>query len=72
MLLDPGMAAVYAPNGTILTQGQTAFRPTYADTLEKIADQGADVFYEGPIAQASVNAARAKGGILSLQDLKSV
>lgn len=68
--VDPVWAAVYAPNGTVLVAGQTAYRPTYAQTLEAIAKKGPDAFYEGPIAQATVAAAKAKGGILSLADLK--
>lgn len=70
MTIDAALAAVYAPNGTVLTYGQTAYRPTYAKTLETIAEQGAVAFYEGSIAQATVKAAKAGGGILTLQDLK--
>lgn len=61
---------MYAPNGTVLTEGQIAYRPTYAKTLETIANEGPDAFYKGSIAKASVAAAKAAGGILSLSDLK--
>ena len=69
---DPVWAAIYAPNGTLLVAGQTAYRPTYAKTLEVIAEKGPDAFYEGPIAEATVAAAKVRGGILSSTDLTGV
>ncbi|KAG8690782.1 hypothetical protein FRC09_011852 [Ceratobasidium sp. 395] len=36
---DPTWAAVYAPNGTVAVAGQTIHRPTYAKTLQKIANE---------------------------------
>lgn len=65
-------AAVYAPNGTVLVAGQTAYRPTYAATLETIGEKGPGAFYEGPIAEATVAAAQVRNGILSLSDLKGM
>ncbi|KAF8308059.1 gamma-glutamyltranspeptidase [Clavulina sp. PMI_390] len=70
ILSEPAWAAVFAPNGTTLKQGDTAYRPTFAKTLETIAVKGVDVFYEGPMANYTVTAARAAGGIISLADLK--
>lgn len=69
VLTDPTFAAVYAPNGTILTLGAKAYRPTYAKTLETIAAHGANAFYTGAIANASVRAAQARRGIITLEDL---
>ena len=66
---DPAWAAVYAPDGTPLGPNSTTTRPTLADTLEKMAKHGAKVMYSGDIANASVIAARERGGILSLDDL---
>ncbi|KAG8763918.1 hypothetical protein FRC12_008359 [Ceratobasidium sp. 428] len=67
---DPTWAAVYAPNGTVAVAGQTIHRPTYAKTLQKIANEGVSAFYTGPIAKRSIAKARANGGIITLDDLK--
>ncbi len=68
-----GEAAAYLfPGGTAITPGQTILNPAYADTLTRIAAEGAKGFYEGPVAEAMVAAARAgnRPGTLSLEDLK--
>lgn len=67
---DPTWAAVYAPNGTLAVAGQKLYRPTLANTLEKIAKNGPDVFYQGPIANRTIAAIKARGGIMTLNDLK--
>ncbi|KAF8526584.1 gamma-glutamyltranspeptidase [Hysterangium stoloniferum] len=66
---DPLWAEVYAPNGTLLKQGDICFRKRYADTLEKISEHGADIFYHGEIAVNTAAAAYARGGILTTSDL---
>ena len=68
-----GDAAAYLfPGGTPIAAGQTILNPAYADTLTRIAAEGARGFYEGPVAEAMVAAARAgnRPGTLSLEDLK--
>ncbi len=68
-----GEAASYlAPGGTPITEGQTLKNPAYADTLARIAAEGAKGFYEGPVAAAMVAAVQAGNspGTLSLADLK--
>lgn len=67
---DPTWAAVYAPNGTVAVAGQTIRRPTYAKTLQRIANEGVDAFYTGSIANNSIAKAQANGGIITLDDLK--
>lgn len=42
----------------------------YAPSLSEIAEQGYRTFYEGDLAQALVKDVRAKGGSLSMQDLR--
>ncbi|KAJ7457876.1 gamma-glutamyltranspeptidase [Mycena latifolia] len=69
ILKDPLWAEVYAPNGTLLKQGDTVYRKRYADTLEQIAEHGADAFYTGKIATNTAEAAFARGGILTTHDL---
>ncbi len=51
-----------APRARLLT-------PAYGETLKQIGRQGARVFYEGDIAADIVNAVRAKGGDLTMQDM---
>ncbi|KAF7339928.1 BZ3500-MvSof-1268-A1-R1-Chr11-3g03607 protein [Mycena venus] len=66
---EPLWAEAYAPNGTLLKQGDTCYRKRYADTLEQIAEYGADAFYTGKIATNIVEAAFARGGIITTDDL---
>ncbi|KAF9777737.1 gamma-glutamyltranspeptidase [Thelephora terrestris] len=68
---DPLWAEVYAPNGILLQQGDTAYRKRYANTLEIIAQQGADAFYTGSIAENIVSTASSNGGIITLDDLEN-
>ncbi|KAF8213404.1 gamma-glutamyltranspeptidase [Mycena galopus ATCC 62051] len=69
ILSDPLWGEVYAPNGTLLKQGDTAYRTRYADTLEQVAEHGADAFYTGRIATNIAEAAYARGGIITTHDL---
>lgn len=43
--------------------------PEQGEVLARIADQGAGAFYEGEVARAMVDAAGARGGVLTLADL---
>ncbi|WVQ97806.1 gamma-glutamyltransferase [Kwoniella sp. CBS 9459] len=70
MLTSPPWASIYAPRGPLLVEGEFIQRLNYAETLRKIADGGADAFYEGAMAESSVKTVGAAGGILSLDDLK--
>jgi gamma-glutamyltranspeptidase/glutathione hydrolase len=51
--------------------GERIRNPRYAATLKVIAAQGAQAFYEGPIAADIVRAAAARGGDLSEKDLSA-
>lgn len=66
---DPSWAIDFAPEGELLKAGDTMTRKRYADTLEAIAERGADAFYTGPIANATIIALRAQGGNMTLEDL---
>ncbi|XP_078585959.1 glutathione hydrolase 1 proenzyme-like [Branchiostoma floridae x Branchiostoma japonicum] len=60
---------VFAPNDRLFTAGQKMTRSDLADTLEQVAENGADVFYTGPIAESVVTAAHNTGGVINVQDL---
>ncbi|KIW30662.1 gamma-glutamyltransferase [Cladophialophora immunda] len=66
---DPNWAIDFAPNGTLLGTGDTITRKRYADTLEAIAQEGPDAFYQGPIAEATIAAVQAANGTMTLEDL---
>ncbi|KAL7931351.1 gamma-glutamyltranspeptidase [Trichoderma chlorosporum] len=68
---DPAWAIDFAPQGRLVRLGETMTRKRYADTLEAIANHGADAFYNGPIANATIRALKAAGGIMTLEDLKN-
>ncbi|KAI8886967.1 gamma-glutamyltranspeptidase [Backusella circina FSU 941] len=61
---------VYFKNGAPVKKGDIVKRPMLADTLEAVANNGTDVFYEGKIAESMVNTVQAAGGILTLEDFK--
>ncbi|CAO3592925.1 unnamed protein product [Absidia cylindrospora] len=62
---------IYAPNGTLAKKGDIIRRPALASTLRAIANEGADVFYKGPIAEQMIRTIQENGGILTLEDLAS-
>ncbi|KAF9557397.1 hypothetical protein EC968_007680 [Mortierella alpina] len=67
---EPDWSAVFAPNGTVLREGQWIKREALANTLETIGLEGAEAFYTGPIAQNMVNHIQTNGGILTMDDMK--
>ncbi|KAJ8659965.1 gamma-glutamyltransferase [Lichtheimia ornata] len=67
----PEWREIFAPNGHLAKAGDLIRRPNLANTLETIAKEGADAFYKGEIAHHLVNATRAAGGIMTLEDMAS-
>ncbi len=67
LFLRPG------PDGvpTVPALGATLTQPELAATLVALSQKGAASFYEGPLAKALVDAVQAKGGLLTLEDLKA-
>ncbi|KAG8997197.1 hypothetical protein FRB94_011144 [Tulasnella sp. JGI-2019a] len=68
----PDWASVFAPNGTLLVEGDMVRRTTYAETLHTIANEGISAFYSrhSPIAQAFIAKVQKEGGIMTLDDLE--
>ncbi|KAI9288040.1 gamma-glutamyltranspeptidase [Umbelopsis sp. AD052] len=71
IMQDATFSAVFAPNGQLALEGQLIKRPSLADTLEIIAKEGPDAFYEGLIAASIVNTTVSNGGILTMDDMKN-
>lgn len=62
----PTIAALYAPGGKPIVEGQIVRNPALVATLRKVAAEGADVFYRGENAAAlvaAVNGPVAPGGM---------
>ena len=68
---NPGAAAYFFPNGEPLQVGFLRNNPEYANTLTRIAAEGADACYSGEIAQAMAKAAQEppNAGSLTVEDI---
>ncbi|CAG8553683.1 12050_t:CDS:10 [Funneliformis mosseae] len=65
----PDLAAIYAPNGILLGEGDLLKRLNFSKTLELIANNGSDVFYKGSIADSIIKSIQSTGGIMTHEDL---
>ncbi|TGJ80895.1 hypothetical protein E0Z10_g7869 [Xylaria hypoxylon] len=66
---DPSWAQDFAPNGFLLKLGDTMYRKRYAETLQRVAENGADVFYTGDMAEATIATIQKHNGTMTLEDL---
>ena len=67
---DPASKSLfYHADGEAYRPGEKLVQAELAQTLKKIAAQGADGFYRGTVAQSIVDRVNAAGGRFSLQDL---
>jgi gamma-glutamyltranspeptidase/glutathione hydrolase len=62
---------VYTINGKSPEIGQTMRNKYLADVLEKVGEDGPDVFYNGKIADSMVTTVQEHGGFLTIEDLES-
>ena len=67
----PGFAETYLPNGRPPKKGEIFINENLANTYEKIAKEGRDVFYKGDIARTIAAYMKRHGGFLSYEDLAS-
>ncbi len=67
----PNVADVYMPGGNAPAKGEIFKNPYLANTLEKIAEGGRDIFYKGEIARTIDRFMKEQGGFLSYEDLAS-
>ena len=67
----PDLARVFLPKDQVPTESELIRQPELGESLKAIVSQGTEVFYQGWIAQAIVDAVKKEGGILTLDDLKN-
>jgi gamma-glutamyltranspeptidase / glutathione hydrolase len=65
----PECAALWAPEGRILREGELLRNPELGDALLLLARDGAEPFYRGDIAAAVCDWLRVRGGSISREDL---
>jgi gamma-glutamyltranspeptidase/glutathione hydrolase len=70
LLQDPAAAAIFAPGGRVLTEGQTLVQRDLAGSLTQIAVAGVGDAYQGLLAQRLIQASDAAGGPITLGDLR--
>ncbi|MCH8018636.1 gamma-glutamyltransferase [candidate division KSB1 bacterium] len=66
-----GFKETFMPNGRAPKKGEVFKNPNLANTLEKIAKGGRDVFYKGELAKTMDAFMKRVGGFLSYEDLAS-
>jgi gamma-glutamyltranspeptidase / glutathione hydrolase len=69
MLRWPETAAIFMPGEDVPEIGAMIRQPDLARTLRILADQGAEGFYRGDLAERLVKGVREVGGIWTLEDL---
>jgi gamma-glutamyltranspeptidase / glutathione hydrolase len=69
LVSTPECAALWAPDGHVLREGEVLRNPDLGEALERLAVDGADPFYRGDIAAAVCEWLGERGGWLSASDL---
>ncbi|HZV73957.1 MAG TPA: gamma-glutamyltransferase [Conexibacter sp.] len=67
--LTPEVAAIYAPDGRVLREGERVRQPALADAIERLGMEGAWPFYEGEVAAKVAALLAEQGGLLTAEDL---
>ncbi len=67
----PESAALYAPEGRQLVEGDVFRYPEMSDALERFAAEGAEPFTRGDIAQRVCEWVRERGGTLGMDDMRA-
>jgi gamma-glutamyltranspeptidase/glutathione hydrolase len=67
----PEAAALYAPEGKALVEGDNFRYPEMADALERFGAEGAEPYYRGEVARRVCEWIRDRGGTLGLDDMDS-
>ncbi|MFN4089175.1 MAG: gamma-glutamyltransferase [Alphaproteobacteria bacterium] len=67
---ESGRQVYFNADGSLKRPGERVVNPDMARTLRRIAASGADIFYQGEIAEEIAEDMRRNGGLLSLDDLR--
>jgi len=65
----PEAAALFAPEGRLLGEGDPVRQPELADAIERLAAEGSEPFYRGEVAAAIAAWVTDRGGMLTRADL---
>lgn len=71
LLASAAARRLFYPGGEALAEGQRLRQPELAQTLRRIASDGARAFYSGDLARALAAEMRAHGGVLDEEDLRA-
>lgn len=70
MIKYPETAKTYIPGGKPVEPGSHIKLPVYAETLEKIAEEGSKVLYDGEVGREVAEYMEENGGFINLKDLQ--
>jgi len=65
------LGRIFMPNSEVPKEGEVIRQAELAETLKVIAQQGAEIFYQGRIAEAIAETIKNNGGVMTLEDLKN-
>jgi gamma-glutamyltranspeptidase/glutathione hydrolase len=68
VLTAPAVSRIFFPGGRVVRVGDRVVQPELAATLTRIAAEGRDGFYKGPVAQEIVRTLNAGGNPATLDD----
>jgi gamma-glutamyltranspeptidase / glutathione hydrolase len=69
LLASTECAALWAPYGRVLREGETLSNPELGEALRRLGEEGAEPFYRGDIARAVSSWLQARGGSVTAEAL---